>query len=231
MVATLSKNAAGTSWSIGNQRSYDVWGGVRSGSATGGPKQRYCANLGHVHDDESRLIYMRARYYEPGSGRFISEDRKMQGENWFVYARNCPSVMNDPCGNLFERAIVGLLKFLLGNILLGNIDELVIRLDTLTKYMNQLDDLMTIEKTLGTYGHKQFSNDAMEIRNEVRQIHNKLRRLKAAYGVLNVGSRLGKGLDKLLQGIGGYCLVISALIDDVYLAADGYGSLEGVFGG
>gem|GEM_PF-6689855 len=34
----------------------------------------YCANLGHKQDDESGLIYIRARYYEPGSGRFISQD-------------------------------------------------------------------------------------------------------------------------------------------------------------
>jgi hypothetical protein len=44
-------------WNVGNERSYDVWGGVRSGAATGGPKGRYCANLGHVQDDESGLIY------------------------------------------------------------------------------------------------------------------------------------------------------------------------------
>lgn len=43
-----------------------------SGSTTGGSNQRYCANLERVQDDESGLVYMRARYYEPESGRFIS---------------------------------------------------------------------------------------------------------------------------------------------------------------
>ncbi len=56
MVATLSKNTAGTTWSLGNERSYDVWGSVRSGAVTGGPKGRYAANLGHVQDDESGLF-------------------------------------------------------------------------------------------------------------------------------------------------------------------------------
>jgi RHS repeat-associated protein len=88
MVATLTKNTAGTSWNIGDERSYDVWGSVRSGAATGGPKGRYVANLGHVQDDESGLIYMRARYYEPGSGRFISEDPAMDGTNFYVYGKN-----------------------------------------------------------------------------------------------------------------------------------------------
>ena len=62
MVATVQKSGAGTSWTIQDERSYDVWGSVRSGNATGGPRGRYCANLGHVQDDESGLIYMRAWY-------------------------------------------------------------------------------------------------------------------------------------------------------------------------
>ena len=87
-----------TSWNVGNERSYDVWGGVRSGNATGGPKGRYCANLGHVQDDESGLIYMRARYYEPSSGRFISEDPAKDGTNWYRYAENTPTAFSDPDG-------------------------------------------------------------------------------------------------------------------------------------
>ncbi len=63
MVATLSKNTAGTTWSLGNERSYDVWGSVRSGLVTGGPKGRYVANLGHVADDESGSIPRTQRYY------------------------------------------------------------------------------------------------------------------------------------------------------------------------
>ncbi|ARU39876.1 hypothetical protein CCB80_02120 [Armatimonadetes bacterium Uphvl-Ar1] len=90
MVATLSKNSAGTSWSLGNERSYDVWGSVRSGAAVGGPKGRYVANLGHVQDDESGLIYMRARYYEPESGRFVSEDPARDKGNWYMYSSNDP---------------------------------------------------------------------------------------------------------------------------------------------
>lgn len=78
-VATLTK--AGTNaWSIaGTLRAYDAWGNVVAGGALGDPSGRYCANLGHVQDDESGLVYMRARYYEPGTGRFISEDPAMDG--------------------------------------------------------------------------------------------------------------------------------------------------------
>lgn len=85
-------NVAGTSSThpTSGDRKYDVWGAVRGGNTTGYPNNRYCANLGHVVDDELGLIYMRARYYEPGTGRFISEDSAYDGGNWYVYCSNSP---------------------------------------------------------------------------------------------------------------------------------------------
>ncbi|MFM9872984.1 MAG: RHS repeat-associated core domain-containing protein [Fimbriimonadaceae bacterium] len=104
MTATLSLTGSGTGWNIANERSYDVWGGVRSGAATGGPKGRYVANLGHVQDDESGLIYMRARYYEPETGRFVSEDRARDGFNWYVYCASNPLNLVDSSGYAAERS-------------------------------------------------------------------------------------------------------------------------------
>ncbi len=96
MIATLARS--GSSFTLGNQRSFDAWGAVRQGAATGAPMQRYCANLGHQQDDESGLIYMRARYYEPTTGRFISEDPGRNGSNWFIYAGDNPVSFNDASG-------------------------------------------------------------------------------------------------------------------------------------
>jgi len=93
MILTLAKN--GTNFTHGNERSYDVWG---TPSDNGDPAQRYCANLGHVTDDESGLIYMRARYYEPSTGRFLSEDSARDGSNWYVYCGNEPVGRVDPDG-------------------------------------------------------------------------------------------------------------------------------------
>ncbi|MBX7134468.1 MAG: RHS repeat-associated core domain-containing protein [Fimbriimonadaceae bacterium] len=107
MIATLSRNGTGNT--IENNRSYDVWGSVRSSSslnpsAMNGPNNRYCANLGHKQDDESDLIYMRARYYESGTGRFISEDPARDGSNWFGYCGNEPVSKHDPSGRSFQEA-------------------------------------------------------------------------------------------------------------------------------
>ena len=69
MISTLNKQGTG-GYAYSALRTFDAWGLIRRGAATGDPKGRYCASLGHKQDDESGLTYMRARYYEPTSGRF-----------------------------------------------------------------------------------------------------------------------------------------------------------------
>jgi RHS repeat-associated protein len=58
----------------------------------------YCGNLGHPTDPENGLIYMRARFYEPWSGRFLSEDPAKADMNWYSYANSCPPSFTDPSG-------------------------------------------------------------------------------------------------------------------------------------
>ncbi|MFI5385907.1 MAG: RHS repeat-associated core domain-containing protein [Fimbriimonadales bacterium] len=96
MLTTLSKSGGG--YTYATCRLYDVWGGIRSGSTSGSPSGRHCANLGHVQDDESELVYMRARYYEPGTGRFLTEDPGMQGWNYFSYCSSDPINQVDRTG-------------------------------------------------------------------------------------------------------------------------------------
>ena len=100
------------SYSTGNAQSYDAWGGVRSGSST--EDQGYVANLGHRKDAESSLLYMRARYYEPSTGRFVSQDPSRNEANWYVYATNDPVNRSDKDGRLSDVAIVGIYIFLSG---------------------------------------------------------------------------------------------------------------------
>ncbi|ARU45069.1 hypothetical protein CCB81_02555 [Armatimonadetes bacterium Uphvl-Ar2] len=58
----------------------------------------YGGNLGHPTDPENGLTYMRARFYEPWTGRFLSEDPAFDGPNWYVFCRNMPSATVDPTG-------------------------------------------------------------------------------------------------------------------------------------
>lgn len=89
---------SGSTFTTTAWRQYDVWGSLRTGSAIGGASQRYCANLGHVTDDESGLVYMRARFYEPWTGRFVSEDPAMDGGHWYIYSGNVPLRRPIPTG-------------------------------------------------------------------------------------------------------------------------------------
>jgi len=71
-----------------------VWG---EGQGSLGAGRGYCANLGHP-EDETGLVYMRARYYEPATGRFISEDPDRDGVNWYAYCESKPVIYVDPDG-------------------------------------------------------------------------------------------------------------------------------------
>ena len=44
------------------------------------------------------LYYFNARWYDPGLGRFITEDPIKDGINWHVYVANNPMTMIDPTG-------------------------------------------------------------------------------------------------------------------------------------
>jgi len=70
---------------------------------------------GEQTDDETRLLYLRARYYDPEVGRFISKDplpgfeTSSQTLNRYVYAYNNPATHSDPSGQLVSlvAAVIG----------------------------------------------------------------------------------------------------------------------------
>ena len=80
-------------------RSYDPWGGNTPSGSLVSPLA-YCGSLGHPTETDTGLIYMRARYYDPLMGRFISEDPAGDGVNWYAYAGNNPVGMVDPDGRM-----------------------------------------------------------------------------------------------------------------------------------
>ena len=120
MKATLTRSGA-TGYSTANWKSYDVWGGERASTGSGS-MFGYCGNLGHPTDPENGLIYMRARFYEPWTGRFLNEDPANEGANWYVYSCNKPSSLVDQDGRVSSgtvRAILQVMLFLLGAILMN----------------------------------------------------------------------------------------------------------------
>ena len=56
---------------------------------------RYCREC---YDSETESIYLRARYYNMNTGRFISEDPIKDGLNWYSYCGGNPVMFWDKLG-------------------------------------------------------------------------------------------------------------------------------------
>ncbi|MEN6370643.1 MAG: RHS repeat-associated core domain-containing protein [Armatimonadota bacterium] len=69
---------------------YDAYGAIRNTDSSTSGSNKFCGGLGHTVEDSTGLTYMRARYYDPNLGRFISQDSEGNGINWFVYCGNNP---------------------------------------------------------------------------------------------------------------------------------------------
>jgi RHS repeat-associated protein len=83
-------------------QSFDVYGCVRASSGAATTKHKFVGSLGHPSDDETGLIYMRARHYDPVCGRFVSEDPAREGRNWYAYVRNNPTNATDRSGKFID---------------------------------------------------------------------------------------------------------------------------------
>jgi RHS repeat-associated protein len=103
------------SGAINDRYSYDVFGEQRS--HTGSSSQPFTFT-GEQHDPEAGLTFLRARYYDPEVGRFISIDPQsrliidIQGLNRFSYVQNNPLIYTDAEGEFVITAIaVGVLGY------------------------------------------------------------------------------------------------------------------------
>jgi RHS repeat-associated protein len=77
---------------------YDAFGNQQNPNKTDPNPFRYC---GEYFDSETQEIYLRARYYNPETGRFGSEDPIKHRLNWYVYCGNDPIEYVDPSGLSF----------------------------------------------------------------------------------------------------------------------------------
>ena len=90
---------------------------------------------GHYFDKDTKLYYARARYYDPGIGRFISSDPisdpskrySPAGLNRYVYGDNRPLYYTDPEGKFLYELFLAIAGAILGtfNAMISNFDELM----------------------------------------------------------------------------------------------------------
>lgn len=87
--------------SVQARYSYDAWGHKRFQN---GESWNRFGFTGHEHDEETDLIYAKARYYDPDTGRFLSQD-PWEGDttvapslNKYLYAYMNPLAFWDPDG-------------------------------------------------------------------------------------------------------------------------------------
>lgn len=86
---------------------YNAWGEdlgqLRPSTDTAKPVNplRYVGKEGYYSDDTG-LMLLGARYYDPLIGRFITQDPSRDGMNWYAYAGNNPVNMIDPTGLIQE---------------------------------------------------------------------------------------------------------------------------------
>ena len=85
-------NVIGSADSTG-RLDYDAYGNQLQGDAP--DPFGYC---GEYYDSETGLIYLRNRYYDPTTGRFINEDPIKDGLNWYMYCEGNPIMFVDPTG-------------------------------------------------------------------------------------------------------------------------------------
>jgi RHS repeat-associated protein len=76
-----------------NDYSYSSWGVLTTNLGSD-----YLAAFTGKCYDLTGLIYFNARYYDPTTGRFLTEDPSRQGVNWYAYCNNNPVNLTDPDG-------------------------------------------------------------------------------------------------------------------------------------
>ncbi len=89
---------------------YDAWGNV---IASNGSSSNVIGFTGQVADSGTGLDYFGARYYDPSTGRFISQDTYLGDDstpitlNRYIYANANPLSFTDPTGNDPQQLTVG----------------------------------------------------------------------------------------------------------------------------
>jgi len=77
---------------------YYAFGEVLTSTGTLTNPFKYVGGLGYYTDPDSSLVLLRARYYWPVVGRFVSWDPAREAMNWYLYAASRAVLVTDPEG-------------------------------------------------------------------------------------------------------------------------------------
>lgn len=91
-----------SSQSTTGTRQFDAFGNSTSTSGSPSGPFGFAGAWGYQQDGDSGLKLLGHRYYDSSTGRFLTRDPAMAGENWYGYARNNPLRWADPSGLWLE---------------------------------------------------------------------------------------------------------------------------------
>ena len=94
--STVAMTDVTTSANITHKYQYDDYGKLLQSEEADTNPFRYVGKMGVMYEDEA-LVFMRARYYDPEIGRFLSED-PIWSPNLYSYADNNPMMWIDSKG-------------------------------------------------------------------------------------------------------------------------------------
>ncbi len=98
------RQLAGVTGTVTASYAYDSFGGLRQSADNDTTYKNEFQYKDEIADAGTGTIYLRARYYDPKSGRFISRDpvagytASPQSLNGYAYARSNPVMRSDPTG-------------------------------------------------------------------------------------------------------------------------------------
>lgn len=134
---------------------YDVFGAVRNETGSSDNPRKF---TGKEWDNDAKLYYYAARYYDPYIGRFNQRDPIGDGVNWYAYGYNNPLRFIDPDGfralNTHEREVAESFFGDMIDLEQVSIEESGVRYRILTR--NNEGNYVTVHDTI--YG-KNMSDD------------------------------------------------------------------------
>jgi RHS repeat-associated protein len=177
VVQTVSEDGT-----VENQYDYDIFGNPTLTIELYASAIRYA---GEFYDAESGLYYLRARYYNPYIGRFISEDSfwgldtSPLSLNRYTYAHSNPVMYVDPSGHFILK--------LLGQLLVNSIAQYV--KENKEKIVNEVrnDMVKEIDEQKQIWADEESNADSYQEEPTVKQnqAHQRAEELKNALAALD----------------------------------------------